>query len=163
MHLKAILSRSLKWFANHLFGAILGLSLAALFAAWGAFFSSSAKHILSYAIQLLSTPPPLWATISLILLCVLYTSLKIRQHQKSYKPPTVQEELREEFGVYWNSQNKLRCLKCRWPLKCSSKNFDSSIFWCSNCETKYALRDKNGNHLTEAQAIEQLKILPTSQ
>ena len=162
MHLKAILSKSLKWFANHLFRSILGLVLAAIFAAWGAFFSSSAKRILGYAIQLLSIPSPLWATIFLILLGVLYTSLKIRQHQKSYKLPTVQEELREEFGVYWNNQYKLRCLKCKWPLKCSSKDFDSSIFWCSNCEIKYALRDKNGNHLTEAQAIEELKTLPTT-
>lgn len=163
MHLKAILSKSLKWFANHLFGAILGLSLAAIFAAWGTFFSSSAKRILGYAIQLLSTPTPLWATILLILLCCLYIYLKLRRHKKSYKPPNLQEELREEFGVYWNNQYKLRCLKCKWPLKCASKNFDSSTFWCSNCNTKHELRDKNGNHLTEAQAIEQLKKLPTSQ
>jgi hypothetical protein len=106
---------------------------------------------------------PIVGNHALILLCGLYTSLKLRRHQKSYKPPTIQEELREEFGVYWNNQYKLRCLKCKWPLKCASKIHDPSIFFCSNCDTKHALRDKNGNHLTEAQAIEQLKKLPTSQ
>jgi hypothetical protein len=163
MHLKAILSKSLKWFANHLFGSILGLVLAAMFATWGTFFSSSAKRVLTYVIQLLSTPSPLWITILLILLCGLYNYLRLRQHQHSYKTPNIQEELHEAFGVYWNTQYKLRCLRCKWPLKCASKLFDSSVFFCSNCDTKYALRDQNGNHLTEVQAIEQLKKLPTSQ
>ena len=121
------------------------------------------KKALNFFLQFLNISTPLWATISLILLCGLYASLKLRRYQKSYKPPNVQEELREEFGVYWNNQYKLRCLKCKWPLKCSSKDFDSSIFWCSNCNTKHALRDKKGNHLTEEQAIEQLKHLPPNQ
>ena len=123
---------------------------------------SWATGTLDILLQTIKLPTPLWVTISLILLCGLYTSLKLRQHQKSYKPPTVQEELHEEFGVYWNNQYKLKCLKCKWPLKCASKNFDPSIFFCSNCDTKHALRDKNGTHLTEAQAIEQLKKLPTT-
>jgi hypothetical protein len=112
--------------------------------------------------QTIKSPTPLWGTIAFVLICCLYTYLKIQLYQNSHKPPAIQEELHEELGVYWNNQYKLRCLKCKWPLKCASKKHDPSIFFCSNCDTKHALRDKNGTHITEAQAIEQLKKLPTS-
>jgi hypothetical protein len=161
MHPKEALSRSLKWFADHLLNAILSLIVTAAIAAWGGIFGFSISAI-DYTILLLSKPTPLWATICLILLCGLYTILKIRQYQNSYKPPAIQEELREEFGAYWNNQYKLRCLKCKWPLKCASKRHDPSIFFCSNCDTKHSLRNKCGVHLTEAQAIEELKKLPTN-
>jgi hypothetical protein len=118
---------------------------------------------LDILLQTIKSPTPLWGTIALVVLSCAYNYLKVRQYQKSYKPPTVQEELREEFGVYWNNQYKLRCLKCKWPLKCSSDRKDPSLFFCSNCNLKHSLRDKNGKHLTEAQAIGQLKNLPTSQ
>lgn len=121
-----------------------------------------ATGTIDFLIQSITTPMPLWATIALIALCCLYTYLKLRQYQNSHKPPNIQEELIEEFGVYWNSQYKLRCKKCKWPLKCASKHFDPSIFFCSNCDTKHSLRDANGNHMTEAKAIEQLKKLLTS-
>lgn len=124
---------------------------------------SWATGTLDILFQTIKLSTPLWGTIALVLLCFLYTHLRIRRYQKSYKPPTIQEDLHEDFGVYWNDQYKLRCLKCKWPLKCASKDFDSSIFFCSNCNTKHTLRDKNGNHLTEAQAIEELKKLQTSQ
>ena len=119
-------------------------------------------HTQDLLLILLNLTTPLWATIALTAICCLYIYLKIRQHRNSYKPPIIQEDLHEDLGVYWNNQYKLRCLKCKWPLQCASKDFDSSIFWCSNCNTKHALRDKNGNHLTEAKAIELLKKLPTS-
>jgi hypothetical protein len=162
MHLKATLLGWLKVIVADIRKSIIGIIVAGLIVAAGGLHLLS-KTVLNFSTQLLSTPTPLWATILLILLCCLYTCLKLRQHQKSYKPPNLQEELREEFGVYWNNQYKLRCLKCKWPLKCASKKHDPSIFFCSNCDTKHALRDKNGNHLTEAQAIEELKKLPTSQ
>ena len=120
------------------------------------------KTALDISIVVLTSSTPLWATIFLVLTCCLYTYFKLQQHQKLDKPPTTKEELREEFGVYWNNQYKLRCLKCKWPLKNSSKVHDSSIFFCSNCNTKFILRDPKGLFLTEAQAIEQLKIFPTS-
>jgi hypothetical protein len=142
--------------------AIIGAIVLALVGGTGGLLYLS-KTALAFSIAKSTMPIPLWAAILLILLCGFYTHLKIRQHRKSYNPPTIQEDLREDLGVYWNNQYKLRCLKCKWPLKCASKDFDSSIFFCSNCNTKHALRDKNGNHLTEAQAIEQLKKLPTSQ
>jgi len=137
--------------------AIIGAIVLALVGGTGGLLYLS-KTLLDFSIAIATMSTPLWATILLFLLFGLYSYLKLRQHQHSYKPPNIQEELREAFGVYWNDQYKLRCLRCRWPLKCASKNFDSSVFFCSKCDTKYALRDKNGNHLTETQAIEQLKM-----
>jgi hypothetical protein len=162
VHPKATLIKWLKLFGGDTRRAIVGYILVALIVMGGGVVVLT-KTALNWLIQIANISTPLWATVLLILLCCLYTRLKLRQHQKSYKPPNIQEELHEEFGVYWNNQYKLRCLKCKWPLKCASKVHDPSIFFCSNCDTKHALRDKNGNHLTEAQAIEQLKKLPTSQ
>jgi hypothetical protein len=162
VHPKATLIKWLKLFGGDTRRAIVGYILVALIVMGGGVVVLT-KTALNWLIQKANISTPLWATVLLILLCCLYTRLKLRQHQKSYKPPNIQEELHEEFGVYWNNQYKLRCLKCKWPLKCASKVHDPSIFFCSNCDTKHALRDKNGNHLTEAQAIEQLKKLPTSQ
>jgi H+/Cl- antiporter ClcA len=122
-----------------------------------------AKKTFNIILQLLNAPTPLWAAILLIILliilCVLYTRFRIRQHEKSYKPLNVQEKLHEEFGVYWNNQYKLRCLKCKSPLKCASPKVGSSIFFCSNCDSKHPLRDKDGKYVTEAEAIEELKKL----
>ena len=161
MHPIASLKTYLKVIVADTRRAIIAIILVALITAGGGLLYLS-KTALNFSIQLLSTPPPLWATISLILLCALYIFLKIQQYRNPQKPPNIQEQLYEAFGVYWNNQYKLRCLRCKWPLKCASKNFDPSVFFCSNCDTKHALRDKNGNHLTQAQAIEQLKQLPTS-
>jgi hypothetical protein len=155
MHPKEALSRSLKWFGEHLLSAFLSICLAALIAAWGGLFQFS-KSGLDYAILLLNKPTQLWVTICLIVLFCLYTYSAARRRIPQ-EPPNVQEDLHEVFGVYWNSQYKLRCLKCKWPLKCSSDRKDPSLFFCSSCNTKYSLRDKNGNHLTESQAIEQIK------
>jgi hypothetical protein len=154
---KVILSKLLRWFADNLLRTILSLIVAALIATWGGVFAFSTSA-LDYAVQLLNARTPFWATIALILLCVLYTYLKTRRRNPQ-KPPNVEEELYEAFGVYWNSQYKLRCLRCKWPLKCASKGHDPSIFWCSNCNTKFALRDPNGSALTEANAISGLKEL----
>jgi len=161
MRPRLAISKSLRWFADHLLSAILSLIVAALIAAWGGIFSFSLSA-LDYITVILNARTPLWVTISLILLCVLYTNLRIRQYRKSWNPPNVQEELHEVFGVYWNSQYKLRCLRCKWPLKCASKGHDPSIFWCSNCNTKFALRDPSGNPLTEADAISRLKEMLTN-
>lgn len=161
MNLKVALSRSLKWFADHLLSSILSLSLTALVAAWGGFFHFS-KSAIDSAILLLSTQTPLWATISLVVLGCLYTYLRVRPYLRSKKPPNTQEQLHEAFGVYWNNEYKLRCLKCKWPLKCASVRYDPSVFFCSNCNEKHTLRDPNGNHMTEAKAAEQLKELLTT-
>lgn len=114
------------------------------------------QTVLSFLKHSITISTPIWATTLLVLLCCLYTYLKVRKFQYPKQPPT-NEELREEFGVYWNNQYKLRCLSCKHPLHPSSKRHDSSIFFCSNCNRKYSLRDQSGNHLNEAQAVELLK------
>jgi len=119
-------------------------------------------HIQDLLLILANLPTPLWATIVLIAICFLYIYLNTQKPQYPQEPPNVQEKLHEAFGVYWNNQYKLRCLKCKWPLKCASKGHDPSLFWCSNCNTKLPLRDPNGNPLTEANAIEQLKKMLTN-
>ena len=154
--MKEWLKRRIKKTCENIESTLTQIFFLALFGGSVAILAFS-KNALNFVLQLLNTSTPLWAAISLILLCGLYTGLKIRRYQKSYKPPNVQEELREEFGVYWNNKYKLRCLKCKWPLKCSSDRKDPSLFFCSNCNLKHSIRDKNGKHLTEAQAIEQLK------
>ena len=154
--IKSLLKQMGKFFVNLLCNiftviliAIIGLPV----------LISWATGTLDVLLQTIKSPMPLWGAIALVLLCYLYTRLRIQP----YHPPVNQEELREEFGVYWNNQYKLRCLKCKWPLKCASDRKDPSLFYCSNCNVKHSLRDKNGKHLTEAQATEELKKLPTSQ
>ena len=161
MHLKATLIKWLKLFGGDTRRAIIGYIVLALIVAGGGVVVLT-KTAITWLTQTADISTPLWATISLVLTCCLYTYLKIRQHQNSQKPPNISEELHEEFGVYWNNQNKPRCLYCKYPLKCASKKHDPSVFFCSNCDRKHALRDTNGNHITEAQTLEQIKKLPTS-
>lgn len=152
---KHILKYIGKFFANFLSNIIVvilvGIFGVSTLIAW-------ATGTLNLFLHTLNTPTPLLATIALALLCCLYTYVKVRQCQNSYKPSNIQEELIEEFGIYWNNKYKPRCLYCKYPLKCASNDFDLSVFFCSNCNRKHALRDPNGNHMTEAKAIEQLKI-----
>lgn len=157
MQIKVILSKLIRWFSDHLFATILSLIATTIITALGGIYIFS-MSALDYALKMLNTRTPLWMTIFVILLCGLYTNLKTR-HKNPQNPPKVEEKLREEFGVYWNNQFKLRCLKCKWPLKCASKAYDPSIFWCSNCHEKFALRDPGGNPLTEANARSKLKEL----
>lgn len=154
MRLKVMLSKCMKVFVEYILQALVGYILVALILAGGGIYLLT-KIGLSWVVQTANIDTPLWATISLTLLCCLYTYAIVRR--SPHTPPIVGEELREEFGVYWNSHYKLRCLKCKWPLKCASKGNDPSLFWCSNCNTKFALKDPNGIPLTEANAIERLR------
>ena len=158
--MKEFLTKILKIIASDIRQALFPAILLFLVGGIGGLLLLSEKA-LDFLKQSANIPTPLWATISLILLCGLYTYLTARRRNLQ-KPPNVQEGLHEAFGVYWNSEYKLRCLKCKWPLKCASKGHDPSIFWCSNCNTKFALRDPGGNPLTEADAIVQLKQVLTS-
>ncbi len=118
------------------------------------------KTALSFSIALLNTATPLWATILLVLTCCLYTYLRIRLYQNTYKPPEIIEELYEAYGVNWNKEYNKRCLFCKRPLKYSSDKYGGpSVFFCSDtkCNNKHILRDKNGNLITEQQAIDLLK------
>jgi hypothetical protein len=161
MHLKATLIKWLKLFGGDTRRAIIGYIVLVLIAAGGGVVVLT-KTTLTWLTQIANIPTPLWATILPVLLCGLYAYLKTRQCRNPQKPPNTQEELREEFGVNWNNQYKKRCLRCKWPLKYASEKYGPSVFFCSNCDCKHALRDVNGNLMTEANAIEQLKRLPTS-
>jgi len=154
--MKEWLKRRIKKAAENIESTITQLFLIFLLGGTAAIYTF-AKNTFNIILKLINSPTPLWLSILLIILCVLYTRLRIRQHEKSHKSLNVQEELHEEFGVYWNNQYKLRCLRCKSPLKCASDNFGSQIFFCSDCDSKHTLRDKNGNYLTEAQAIKKLK------
>jgi hypothetical protein len=160
MHLKQMPMKVLRAIAADVRKTIIGLIVVALIGGYAGLLALS-QTVLETSSRILNIPIPLWGTISLVLLCALFTYITVRRKTPK-KPPNVEKELHEAFGVYWNSQYKLRCLRCKWPLKCASKGLDPSIFWCSNCNTKFALRDPNGNPLTEANAIAGLKELLTS-
>lgn len=117
------------------------------------------KTALSFSIAILNTTTPLWATILLVLICCLYTYLKIRLYKDTYKSPEIIEKLYEAYGVNWNKEHNKRCLLCKKPLKYSSEHGGFSVFFCSDtkCNNKHVLRDKNGNFITEQQAIDFLK------
>jgi hypothetical protein len=97
--MKEWLKRRIKKAAENIESTLTQIFLLALCGGSIAILAFS-KKALNFVLQLSSISTPLWATISLILLCGLYASLKLRRYQKSYKPPNVQEQLSEEFGVY---------------------------------------------------------------
>jgi predicted nucleotide-binding protein len=68
-----------------------------------------------------------------------------------------EEELYEEYGVYWNKELRKRCLQCKSPLKYASDINSPSVFFCSKCNCKHVLKDTKGNLITEQQAIEKLR------
>lgn len=110
-------------------------------------------------LRVVQSPTPLWSTILLLVVCLIagrYIYSVLRRHSTLLTPPLNQEVLTEDFHVYWNPEYKMRCLKCKWPLKASTRGH-SYVFYCSNCDCKHALRDKNGTHVTEAEAIERLR------
>lgn len=63
----------------------------------------------------------------------------------------------EAFGVLWDKKLNMRCMSCRKPLKHST--LGPEVFWCSDpkCNSKYPLRDDNGNLLTKQEAISRIK------
>lgn len=109
------------------------------------------------AIMLL--PTPLWVAIIFLLLFILaFIYLK---NKASIPLSTPNPEWREEFHVYWDKNNKMRCLNCGKPLKYSSSDSDPSIFHCSDprCDSKHILKDKQGKKITEQEAIDLMKTI----
>lgn len=148
----------LKKIFSDLHSAILGIIVAAFILSVGGIwvFSKKLWDILK-AIMIL--PTPLWATIILLILSILaYIFLRKRT---SIPLSTPNPEYREEFHVYWDIDNKMRCLNCGKPLKYSSSDIDPSVFFCSDprCNSKHILKDKQGKKITEQQAIELMKTI----
>ena len=61
------------------------------------------------------------------------------------------------YGVRWDKELKMRCVKCNKRLKYST--WGASIVFCldKKCDTKHVLRDGDGNEITENQARELVK------
>lgn len=143
----------LKFLSDNLKKTLFSITLVAIVASLGGIYHIY-ETIWLYAKKYMLSNPPLWV---IILLLFLLYAIHLIKHRTSKLPPLNNENLREVFGVYWNDQYKLRCLSCKHPLHPSSNRHDESIFFCSNCNHKFSLRDPNGKHINEAQAIESLK------
>ena len=61
-----------------------------------------------------------------------------------------EEDLYEKYGVNWNKDYKIRCLKCKNPLKNST--FGYYIFFCSSCNEKHVLQTDDGEKLNKKEA-----------
>lgn len=135
--------------------AILGIIVAAFFLSVGGIWVFS-KKLWNILKDVMILPTPLWVTITLLLLSLLaYILLRKRT---SIPLSTPDPEYREEFHVYWDKDNKMRCLNCGRPLKPGSDD-DPSKFFCSDprCDSKHILKDKQGKKITEHQAIDLMK------
>jgi len=148
----------LKKVFSDLHSAIVGIIISALILGVGGIwvFSKNLWNLLKTR-MLLQTP--LWvAAIFLALFVMEYFYLK---NKTSIPLSTPDPEYREEFHVYWDKNNKMRCLNCGKPLKYSSSDSDPSMFYCSDprCNSKHILKDKHGKKITEQEAIDLMKTI----
>jgi len=153
--MKALLKAYFKKFVSDLHSAILSTIVATLIVGLGSIWIFSKTLWLQLKATML-LPTPLWATASLlVLLLLVYIYLRKRT---SIPLSTPDPEWREEFHVFWDRNNKMRCLNCGKPLKYSSSDSDPSMFFCSDprCNSKYILKDKQGKKMTEQEAINQM-------
>ena len=150
-----VIKRYARKLFSDLHSALLGIIISAIFISLGGIWVFS-KRLWNVIKPNMIIPTPLWLTIIIILsVLIVYVSLK-----KIYPPlSTPDPKYREEFHVYWDENNKMRCLNCGKPLKYSSSDTDPSIFFCSDprCNSKHILKDKKGRKITEQQAIEYIE------
>jgi hypothetical protein len=156
--MKNLFKGYLKKVFSDLHSAILGIIVTALILAAGGIwiFSKNLWNLLKTTMLL---PTPLWVTtIFLALFVLVYIYLK---NKTSIPLSTPDPEYREEFHVYWDKNNKMRCLNCGKPLKYSSSDSDPSIFYCSDprCDSKHILKDKRGKKLSEQEAIDLMNTI----
>ncbi len=148
-----LLKKYLKNFFSDAHSAIVSIFVGALFLALGGaiWFYPKKLWILLKTTMLL--PTPLWVTTIFSALFVLaYFYLK---NKTSIPLSTPDPEYDEEFHVYWDKDDKMRCLNCGKPLKCSGSD-DPSKFHCSDprCESKHFLKTKYGKKISEQKAID---------
>jgi hypothetical protein len=156
--MKNLFKGYLKKVFSDLHSAIFGIIVTALILAAGGIwiFSKNLWNLLKTTMLL---PTPLWVTtIFLALFVLVYIYLK---NKTSIPLSTPDPEYREEFHVYWDKNNKMRCLNCGKPLKYSSSDSDPSIFYCSDprCDSKHILKDKRGKKLSEQEAIDLMNTI----
>jgi hypothetical protein len=144
----------LKKLFSDLHSAILSIFVGAIVLGVGGIWAFSK----GLWIQLKTTillPTPLWVAAILaflILVCIYYIK------KTSVPLSTPDPEYREEFHVLWDKNYRMRCLNCGKPLKYSSSDTDPSVFFCSDprCNSKHILKDKNGNKMSEQEAIDRM-------
>jgi hypothetical protein len=156
--MKNIFTLYLKKVFSDLHSAILSIIIAALILGAGGIWVFSKDLWIRLKTTML-LPTPLWVTTLFLALFVLvYIYLK---NKTSIPLSTPDPAYREEFHVYWDKNNKMRCLNCGKPLKYSSSDSDPSIFFCSNpmCNSKHILKDKRGKKISEQEAIDLIKSI----
>ena len=115
---------------------------------------SAFAYLYSMGVEI--TASPKYKKYSLILLAILLctTILFLLSWLKLYLKYS---RFQEAFGVLWDKNYNMRCMSCHKPLKHSS--LSPEMFWCSDpkCNSKYLLKDDNGNLLTKQEAINRIK------
>ncbi len=156
--MKKLIKVYLKKVFSDLHSAILGMIVTALILGVGGIWVFS-KNLWNLIKRTMLLPTPLWVTTILALLfLVVYIYLR---NKTSLSLSTPDPDYREEFHVYWDKNNKMRCLNCGKPLKYSSSDSDPSIFFCSDprCNSKHILKDKLGKKISEQEAIDLMKTI----
>jgi len=156
--MKNLFKEYLKKVFSDLHSAIVGIIISALILGVGGIWVFS-KNLWNLLKTIILLPTPLWVTAILLVLFVMeYLYLK---NKTSIPLSTPDPEYREEFHVYWDKNNKMRCLNCGKPLKYSSSDSDPSMFYCSDprCNSKHILKDKHGKKITEQEAIDLMKTI----
>lgn len=149
-HMKKLIIKILKTIFSDARQVIIGVIVLALFGGTtGVLYLS--KTALAFSISILTIPTPLWATIALVLLLVLYVQLKGKKSQSSMIP------LFSACGAFWDSKFNMYCLSCMKSLKNST--ISTSIFFCSDpkCNSKHPLKDDSGRDITKQEAIDIIK------
>jgi hypothetical protein len=150
MHMIQKLKAILKLILSDVRQAIIGAIAIALVGGTAGLLYLS-KSVLSFSIQIANTPTPLWATIVLVLLVVVYVRLKRKNIHSSIIT------LYQAYGAFWDSKLNMYCLSCMKPLKNST--LGPSIFFCSDpkCNSKHPLKDDFGKDITKQEAINIIK------
>lgn len=145
MHPKEVLTKFLKLFVSDTRQAIVSYILVVLIVAGGGLLAIS-KTALDFSIQIITTPTPLWVTISLVLLSCLYTYLRVRQVPSKADLPyrieyialgPVKWKAKIHRPDYFKVDEIPVCKKHDLPLI-----HESSAYYCPeeyNCHVRYKL------------------------
>lgn len=156
--MKNLFKKYLKKVFSDLHSTIVSIIIGALILGVGGIWAFS-RNLWNLLKTTMLLPTPSWVIAILLFLFVMeYLYLK---NKTSIPLSTPDPEYREEFHVYWDKNNKMRCLNCGKPLKYSSSDSDPSMFYCSDprCNSKHILKDKHGKRITEQEAIDRMKTI----
>jgi hypothetical protein len=149
---KAYLKKVLSDLHSHLVGLIVGAILLAI----GSFVLFS-ENVWLYVKTTMQSPTPLWATIVLVLLVVIYMKMKKTQPTLEALPSG---RLIPKFGVLWDKNKEPYCPFCEKLLSLSQRinNGESIILLrCLECQQMPDIMDDNANLLSLKEAKSRLK------